>query len=100
MHPGDTTPRLRWVLRRESGRRGVREGTLLTATPLTRCFEQAPEMKYSFLAMVGRRYLITWVDQNWIRRFGQEGGGGLKSLVTADRCSQPPPPPHHHRYYC
>ena len=24
-------------------------------------------MKYSFLAMVGRRYLITWVDQNWIR---------------------------------
>jgi hypothetical protein len=31
------------------------------------CFEQAPKMKYSFMASVGRRYLITWVDQNFIR---------------------------------
>jgi cysteine-rich repeat protein len=31
------------------------------------CFEQAPKMEYSFLAEVGRRYLISWVDQNFIR---------------------------------
>jgi hypothetical protein len=31
------------------------------------CFEQAPKSKYSFLAQVGRRYLVTWVDQNYIR---------------------------------
>ena len=31
------------------------------------CYEQAPKSKYSFLAAVGRRYLITWVDQNFIR---------------------------------
>jgi hypothetical protein len=27
------------------------------------CFEQAPKEMYSFFAAVGRRYLITWVDQ-------------------------------------
>jgi len=25
------------------------------------CFEQAPKKQYSFLAAVGRRYLVTWV---------------------------------------
>ena len=39
------------------------------ATPLgpEACFEQAPKNRYSFLAQVGRRYLVTWVDQNFIR---------------------------------
>ena len=31
------------------------------------CFEQAPIKEYSFLASVGRRYLVNWVDQNYIR---------------------------------
>ena len=31
------------------------------------CFEQAPKGQYSFLAQVGRRYLVTWVDENVIR---------------------------------
>ena len=31
------------------------------------CFEQAPMNRYSFLGAVGRRYLVTWVDQNFIR---------------------------------
>jgi len=31
------------------------------------CFEQAPKEMHSFLAMVGRKYLVTWVDQNFIR---------------------------------
>mmetsp|Transcript_37932 Transcript_37932/g.84769 ORF Transcript_37932/g.84769 Transcript_37932/m.84769 type:complete len:194 (-) Transcript_37932:497-1078(-) len=31
------------------------------------CFEQAPKEMHSFFAMVGRKYLITFVDQNFIR---------------------------------
>ena len=31
------------------------------------CFEQAPKNGHSFLAMVGRKYLITWADQNFMR---------------------------------
>ena len=31
------------------------------------CFEQAPKNGYSFLAAVGRRYLVTWSDENYMR---------------------------------
>jgi hypothetical protein len=31
------------------------------------CFEQSPTGQYSWLAAVGRRYLVTWVDKNFIR---------------------------------
>lgn len=31
------------------------------------CFEQAPKNKYSFMALVGRKYLVSFVDQNFIR---------------------------------
>ena len=31
------------------------------------CFEQAPRNQYSFMAAVGRRYLVVWNDENLIR---------------------------------
>jgi hypothetical protein len=33
----------------------------------TDCFEQAPKEMHSFLAMMGRKYLVTFVDQNFFR---------------------------------
>jgi hypothetical protein len=44
------------------------------------CFEQAPKNKYSFLAAVGRRYLVTWVVRNQIIKHLQSLKRGSLSM--------------------